>query len=401
MFPDDFDVEPFNPFNVGPPNSGSRSEFKIPTCVTYPPPVFVPKSEYLQPSKELLAGKSNQSIGQSRIGEVDISKAINEEMAVAKKQAAALNEKDRIDAGGVSKTKLSQDSQSKEAVSKDSLRTLMPVRSPTDRQFSGEGRGNSKLTISESSAASKTSCTYKQSQANMASKSSNITLKQSAIANSISSNTSLTPKSVLKSAHFPEAAKVSSTTMKSQVSNKPSETGTQHCSNLKPADSDSKESLKSEKPKHSHLKVQESQKKTLQESQKKSLQESQKKPLQESQKKSLQESQKKVMQEQLPSDIVSKNAKQDSWSDRTHSKTNKSNVLPESKDGPSYIRSETALSYRQSLNQQAAEMADRLNAGNENFRRYNSVARNHSIKVPQRLCDGDRMTFWFSDAVLS
>ncbi|EDW88094.2 uncharacterized protein LOC6527288 [Drosophila yakuba] len=392
MFPDDFDVEPFNPFNVGPPNSGARSEFKIPTCVTYPPPVFVPKSEYLQPSKELLTGKSNQSIGQSRIGEVDISKAINEEMAVAKKQAAALNEKDRIDAGGVSKTKLSQDSQSKGAVSKDSLRTLMPVRSPTDRQFSGEGRGNAKLTISESRSASKTSCTFKQSQANMSLKSSNITLKQSAIANSISSNTSLPPKSVLKSANFPEAAKVSSTTMKSPVSNKPSETGTERCSNLKPAASDSKESLKLEKPKHSDLKVQESQKKTLQESQKKSSQESQK---------SLQESQKKALQEQLPSDIVSKNAKQDSWSDRTHSKTNKSNVLPESKDGPSYIRSETALSYRQSLNQQAAEMADRLNAGNENFRRYNSVARNHSIKVPQRLCDGDRMTFWFSDAVLS
>jgi len=83
------------------------------------------------------------------------------------------------------------------------------------------------------------------------------------------------------------------------------------------------------------------------------------------------------------------------------SKTNTSSVLPESKDGPSYIQSETALSYRQSLNQQAAELADRLNAGNENFRRYNSVARNHSIAVPQKLSQGDRMTFWFSDAVLS
>ncbi|XP_043661953.1 uncharacterized protein LOC122625949 [Drosophila teissieri] len=393
MFPDDFDVEPFNPFNVGPPNSGARSEFKIPTCVTYPPPVFVAKSEYLQPSKDSLARKSNQSIGQSRSGEVDISKAINEEMAVAKKQAAALNEKDRIDAGGVSKTKLSRDSQSKEALSKDSLRTLMPVRSPTDQQFSGEGRTNSKLSISESSAASKTSCTYKQSQAYMASKSSNITLKRSAIANSISSNTTLTPKSVLKSANYTEAAKVSATSMKSKVSNKPSETGTQRSLNLKPASSESKQSLESVQPKQSDFKMQESEKRILQDSQKKTLQESQKK--------TLQDLQKRTSPEQLPSDIVTKKAQQDSWNDRAHSRTNKSSVLPESKDGPSYIRSEAALSYRQSLNQQAAEMADRLNAGNENFRRYNSVARNHSIKVPQRLCDGDRMTFWFSDAVLS
>ncbi|EDW52617.1 GM19139 [Drosophila sechellia] len=74
MFPDDFDVEPFNPFNVGPPNSGARSEFKIPTCVTYPPPVFVPKSKYVQPSKELVSRNSNHSIGKSTIGEVDISK---------------------------------------------------------------------------------------------------------------------------------------------------------------------------------------------------------------------------------------------------------------------------------------------------------------------------------------
>lgn len=367
MFPDDFDVEPFNPFNVGPPNSGARSEFKIPTCVTYPPPVFVPKSEYVQPSEELVSRKSNQSIGKSTIGEVDISKAINEEMAVAKKQAEVLNEKDRIDAGGVSTTKLSKESQSKEAVSKDSLRTLMPIRS--NRQVSGDGRVNSKLSISQFSAASKTSFTNKQSEGDVASKSSNITLKRSAIGNSISSNTTLTPKSILKSKHFSEAAKASSTTMKSKVSNKPSETGTQRSFKLNPADSDSKQSLKSAKPKHSDFKMQD---------------------------KKLTSS-----QEQAPSVVATSNARQDSWNDRVPSKTNKSNVLPESKDGPSYIHSEAALSYRQSLNQQAAEMADRLNAGNENFRRYNSVARNHSIKVPQKLTDGDRMTFWFSDAVLS
>ncbi|XP_017065362.2 uncharacterized protein LOC108104038 [Drosophila eugracilis] len=370
MFPDDYDVEPFNPFNVGPPNSGTPSEFKIPTCVTYPPPVFVAKPEYLQETASKAVTKSS-----SKIGEVAVSKAINEEMAVAKKQAAAIHEKDRFDAGAISKVKLTEDSQSKETVAKESLRTLLPVRS--SRQASGEGKANSKVSASKSSVTTKKSFTSKQSQSSIASKSSNVSQARSAVTNKTSSNTSnntLTPKSILKSPKSSELAKVSYTTVKPQVSDKPSETGTQRTVNSKAGVSASEPSLKPQKSKVIS---------------------------QQSVKAKPSDAVIKDSKEQPPSNPIPKKSQETASNDVIKLRTNMSKVLPESKDGPSYIQSESALSYRQSLNQQAAELADRLNAGNENFRRYNSVARNHSTTVPQKLSQGDRMTFWFSDAVLS
>ncbi|XP_017115702.1 uncharacterized protein LOC108138144 [Drosophila elegans] len=356
MFPDDFDVEPFNPFNVGPPNSGARSEFKIPTCVTYPPPVFVAQREYSQEalgsaSKKSLARDSKPKLGKSELGEVAISKAINEDMAVAKRQASAIHENGRIGAGGVSKVKLVEDAQSKEALEKASLCTLMPVRS--SRQASGDGRAKSNPSSSDSSVASKTSSAVKPSQASISSKASNISQTSSA-------STKLTPKSILKSPRPLELEKT-----KSKVSQKTSEAISFEDRSLKQqkCDSGSQGSL-----------VAKASKSVSQDFQK---------------------------DEATPSELGSKSTKAASSVAITKPNVNNSSVLPESKDGPSYIQSETALSYRQSLNQQAAELAGRLNAGNENFRRYNSVARNHSIAVPQKLSQGDRMTFWFSDAVLS
>ncbi|KAH8353070.1 hypothetical protein KR084_008674 [Drosophila pseudotakahashii] len=360
MFPDDYDVEPFNPFNVGPANSGARSDFKIPTCVTYPPPVFVAKPEYLQASAESLARQSNPKLGKTKLGEVAISKAIKEEMAVAKKQAAAIHEKDRFDWGGVSKMKLTE-----ESAAKDSLRTLMPVRS--NRQASGEGR--TQVSASLSSVVSKANSVTKRSQASIEAKSSKISRARSEITNKSSSNTTLTPKSILKSPKPSGSENQQSvSTIKSKVSEKNSETGTLSSTHSKTEECPSELPQKSKKADS-----------VSQQSMKIELK----------------------TQEQPASDLISKNAKEAASNAKIKSRSNMSGVLPESKDGPSYIQSETALSYRQSLNQQAAEMADRLNAGNENFRRYNSVARNHSIAVPQKLSQGDRMTFWFSDAVLS
>ncbi|KAI8043325.1 uncharacterized protein LOC128261345 [Drosophila gunungcola] len=351
MFPDDFDVEPFNPFNVGPPNSGARSEFKIPTCVTYPPPVFVAQRAYSQEavgsaSKKSLSRDSKPKLGQSQLGEVAISKAINEEMAVAKRQASAIHENGRIGAGGVSKEKLVED-----AKSKASLRTLMPVRS--SRQASGDGRSKSNPSSLDSSVASKASSADKPSQASISSKASNISQTSS-------SSAKLTPKYILKSPRPLELEKT-----ESKVSHKTSEVISVEDRSFKPqkSDSGSQGSLVAKPSKSVSQDIQKD--------------------------------------EATPSELGSKSAKTASSIAITKPKVNNSSVLPESKDGPLYIQSETALSYRQSLNQQAAEMAGRLNAGTENFRRYNSVARNHSIAVPQKLSQGDRMTFWFSDAVLS
>ncbi|XP_017043752.1 LOW QUALITY PROTEIN: uncharacterized protein LOC108089756 [Drosophila ficusphila] len=375
MFPDDLDLEPFNPFNVGPPNSGARSEFKIPTCVTYPPPVFLAKPEYLKSaeggSKASLYRDGKPKLDQSKSGEVAISKAINEEMAVAKKQAAAIHEKDRIDAGGVSKVKLAEESRSQDAVSKGSLRTLMPVKS--NRQSSGEGKNNSSK--SELSVASKESSASKSSRASIATKASKISQAASVVSNTSSSNASLTPKSILKPTKSIEAAKASSTTIKSKVSETASKISTKSSVNSKTKVADSKRSLKQQKSdsiSQRSVKSKTSDAETL-----------------------------GSKKEDAKEETSSKKGKEDPTSDKIRSITYNSKVLPESKDGPSYIQSESALSYRQSLKEQAAEMADRLNAGNENFRRYDSVVRNHSIKVPQKLSHGDRMSFWFSDAVLS
>ncbi|XP_017844273.1 uncharacterized protein LOC108600941 [Drosophila busckii] len=120
MLTDGFDI--FDPFFVGPPNSGHRVEIKIPECPTYPPPVYAtwpPPKEHTNKSVSQRSLASRKSVpgpviyedAKSQMGEVAISKAINEEMAAAK----------RIDAGGQSKVTLSKPST-------HSIKTLMGVR---------------------------------------------------------------------------------------------------------------------------------------------------------------------------------------------------------------------------------------------------------------------------------
>ncbi|KAH8242011.1 hypothetical protein KR038_001972 [Drosophila bunnanda] len=318
MFPDQYDVEPFNPFNVGPANSGGRPEFQIPTSVTYPPPVFLAKPEYVKAAKEqaaLLSGSQGTiKSTKSKHGEVAISKAIKNEMTVAKKQAAAIHETDRIDSDV--KVQIKQSVQAKKMESKSSMRILLPVRA--NRLVSGAK--NAKKATSGMSVADKQ---RKSSRVEIASKASKVS--------SHLDSKSLKPF---------EPAKMSFTSVTTNVS----ETSTQGTT--------SQQSIKSDK-----------------------------------------------------SEAVSQHTVKSTKSTNKDTKEVASKVsmksqatVKESRNSPV---SETSLSYGKPLAEQAADLAYRLNSGNENFRRYNSVVRNHSTTVPQKLSEGDRMSFWFSDAVLS
>lgn len=353
MFPEEFDNQPFDPFNVGPPNSGLRLEYDIPTCCTYPPPVFVAKPEYVkaaQDQKNLLAGSqasltrdSKLKVGSSRIGEVAISKAINEEMSVAKKQAAAIHEKVRIVAGGESKVNVSLDSKSdKRVYAKDSVRTLLPVKSK--RHASGEGGAQS--SGSDSSVAQNTS---KVSQ--VSSKPSRVSQADSGTV----SNTTLTPKSILKNpVKFKDAVQMSSISIKSKPSAR---------EYLRPKPSERFRTF---------------------------------------QKNAEESASSATIKKSITSTVSSKQEKENASKASIKSKMNEAPSRIGLKENANKVQSNSDSSFGKTLTEQVADLADRLNAGNEpNFRRYDSVLRNHSISEPKKLNHGDRMTFWFSDAVLS
>ncbi|KAH8271099.1 hypothetical protein KR018_008278 [Drosophila ironensis] len=346
MFPDDLDLEPFDPFHVGPPNSGARSEFKIPTCVTYPPPVFEVKPDYVKAAKKQEALRQASGISlpkseKSQFGEVAISKAIKEEMTLAKKQA------ERIDAGQVSKIKLGEDLRSKETIaSQDSVQTLLPVRSKRGSQFIVEGQVNTSET--EMSVASNTS---KMSQ--ISNKSSRVS-QVSQVQKKHSMHNTLALKSILKGQKKSlEKVEASVTTIKS----KPSETGT-----LRSVKSKASEKTLTSKQSNIEAKQVKSKISTI---------------------------------SQKPQKVESMASKA---SLKSQAKVPVAAEVPK-KDKKMHFSSKTSLG--KSLTEQAADLAHRLNAGNENFRRYNSVIRNHSTNIPKKRNHGDRMTFWFSDAVLS
>lgn len=148
--------ETFNPFNVGPPNYGRRLEIKIPTCPTYPPPVYaviqpfthaktnsVSESSLCKPEKEKDLDPESNHIRKTRskIGTVEISKAINKEMAASKQLATSNSGDERIDAGGISKTKMARTTDSH-----GSLKTILGTMSRRF-QMSSKVRSNSKVSI--------------------------------------------------------------------------------------------------------------------------------------------------------------------------------------------------------------------------------------------------------------
>ncbi|XP_034668071.1 arginine/serine-rich protein PNISR [Drosophila subobscura] len=377
----DIDCEPFNPFNVGPPNSGQRMEFKIPTSPTYPPPVFAilpqDKQGYIKRSI------SHLKLGHSKIGEVAVSKAINEEMAAAKQQAAALDDEQRFDAGGISKLRLpnsksSMDSTSK-GQSKVSVETLMPVRSQRQaksRSTSGSSVSAEASEVSRSSASKRS----KKSQSSIASKRS-----QSSSPSKSSAAASLGRTLSRASSKFnPPSTTASSVTLTSKLATEHAKVESVKASSSKEM---SKLSLKSMTGKKSSgtLSARSRASKTI----------------------------------EKPTETASDNLSQHSVQSKTKdavlkSKKNESTATLKSKAAPSkaslkakvkpanQMKSVKTLAEETSLIDQAAKFTERLKAGDEeNFRRYSSLMNNYSRRVPEKLFREDRMSFWFQDAVLS
>ncbi|XP_064539654.1 uncharacterized protein LOC135429315 [Drosophila montana] len=185
MFVDD-EGELFNPFSVGPAGSGERFEYKMPSSPTYPPPVFatwpppkVPTNRSVSQCTFVKQAAAAMHNGQSQRGEVAISKAINQEMAAAKQIAA---DGERIDAGGQSKTTLSNT-----GPKGNSVTTLMPVR---------ECRASSQSSISQFSIASKTTSKKSRAKSHVSQTPAKVSSKISA--NSYDSNNTLVPNTELK-----------------------------------------------------------------------------------------------------------------------------------------------------------------------------------------------------------
>ncbi|EDW63789.1 uncharacterized protein [Drosophila virilis] len=192
MFVDD-EGELFNPFSIGPAGSGERYEYKMPSSPTYPPPVFatwpppkVPTNRSVSQCtfvKQAAAAMHNE---QSQRGEVAISKAINEEMAASKQLAA---DERRIDAGGQSKTSLSNTDPKGKSVT-----TLMPVR---ERRASSPSSSMSRLSIALR-ATSKKSLNSQQSTAKSHVSQTPAKTASKMSANSYDSNKTLVPNTELK-----------------------------------------------------------------------------------------------------------------------------------------------------------------------------------------------------------
>ncbi|KRF98738.1 uncharacterized protein Dwil_GK24361, isoform C [Drosophila willistoni] len=127
----------FNPFNIGPPDSNASLNIKIPTCPSYPPPVHAVTPQFKVHTNRSVSQDSMPEMqlnlaemkgAKSQIGEVAISKAINEEMATFKQLATATtHEHQRIHAGGGSEMSLPHN-MTKDGSDTVSLQTLMPVR---------------------------------------------------------------------------------------------------------------------------------------------------------------------------------------------------------------------------------------------------------------------------------
>ncbi|BFF94428.1 arginine/serine-rich protein PNISR [Drosophila madeirensis] len=398
----DIDCEPFNPFNVGPPNSGQRMEFKIPTSPTYPPPVFAimpqDKQGYIKRSI------SHLKLGHSKIGEVAVSKAINEEMAAAKQQAAALDDEQRFDAGGISKLRLPNskyniDPPSK-GQSKVSVKTLMPVRSQRQaksRSTSGSSvsakaskvsRAGTRTRVStgcsiksRSSSASKRS---KKSQSSIASKrSQSSTPSKSSAAASLGRSLSRA-----SSKCNPPSTTDSSVTITSKMVNEHSKMESGKASSSKDVSRSS-----------GTLSARSRTSKTIEKPTETASQRYIK-----SKRTSDNFSQHSVLSKNkdATSTKVLKSKKNDSTATLKSKATSSKASLKAKVKPANQMKSVKTLAEETALIDQAAKFTERLKAGDEeNFRRYSSLMNNYSRRVPEKLFREDRMSFWFQDAVLS
>ncbi|XP_034100045.1 uncharacterized protein LOC117565168 [Drosophila albomicans] len=370
MMPDDDGVF-FNPFMIGPAECSQRNEYKQPAYVTYPPPyATLPKAHtnksvskgsfFVKQEKE-----GNINTSKSQLGEICFSKAIKKDMVAAKQLANGLNDDhERIYAGRASKT-------SKTQFEADSVRTLMPVRSK--RSASEVSTTASEISAVKSTTDGKTSKLSLRSQANK-NTDSNVTLKaaqKKSLHKDVDTDLYENVSHVTVRSSKREADNTSHHSMRS------SRRGDHSVDNISRVSAKSKASVVSRPKVHADTKLS------------------------------------RVSLKSKTTERQTENVSRISFAgdeNRTDNITFMSKSHSVSKSRPSIqevaesIQKELAKSMEttRSLSIKAAELNERLKAGNEfKHNRFNTLARQCVQSEPLKRCREDRMALWYKDSVLS
>ncbi|XP_068142969.1 uncharacterized protein [Drosophila tropicalis] len=444
----------FNPFSIGPPDGNASLNIKIPTCPSYPPPVHAvtPKikvhtnrsvSQASMPEMQLNLAEMKGA--KSQIGEVAISKAINEEMAAFKQLATATShEHQRIHAGGGSEMNLPHN-MTKDGSDTVSLQTLMPVRvcsnSSKDSRMSVMGKGfaskssvrskvSGKSHVSDVTEASKgTQAVWLKSQGD-----SNFDLESTHSAKAVISNLSKAIKdsrhslksSLAKSKITSEgtlAAKVSKRSSLSKSSNVSQEASAKsdkmstkismHSNASKPTKSNvtikSRATLKSSK-KSSNISIKSSDNKNL------SCIELEPPKTKETAKDSDQISHYSIKSTKDNPSRIAQQTRNESHHSINLENEPSSRILIEEKKSTqekSAVKEIGSSVSKQLKNfikentpnkviEEANVLANRLKAGNvSSFRRFSPLISTYPTTEPEKLFRDDRMSQWFKEAVLS
>lgn len=398
MWFDDDDGVLFNPFMIGPPETTKRHEYKQPTYVTYPPYATRSK-EHTNKSvsngtilaeeekKRSMNRKRTESYtaSKSQLGEVGFSKAIYEEMAAAKRLST--NDR-RIYAGGAPRTGLSK-SGSKVSVGSGSVRTLMAVRSQRSTSQASQVPSQMSMakSISSRAKAGDRQCSKLSLRSHVSKPTeSNITLKETKqpihtdldtdVYNNVShcslrsrtreySGDGTSRRSVRLENHSDKVSRVSRDSPRSQAS-------------VNQTDKSSYEPTITPKADNHHKST------------------------------NSQVSMRSKTTERQTENVshisyAGDENKPDNISIKSKSNT-LSKVKPSLKEVAESIQRELAKSMEttKSLSIKAAELSERLKAGNEfNHNRFHTLVRQYTQSEPLKRNREDRMSLWFKDAVLS
>ncbi|KAL7726812.1 hypothetical protein ACLKA6_009572 [Drosophila palustris] len=386
----------FNPFLIGPPESAKRHEYKQPTYVTYPPYATWSKEHTnTSVSKGTILAKEDEerlrklkrdgiyAPSKSQIGEVGYSKAIKEEMAAAKRLSPS---DPRINAGKASKSGLSE-AGSTATVGSGAVRTLMAVN--PHRSASQASHVPSQMSTAKSTASRAKAGHRQSSQLSMRSHvtDSNVTLKEAKQPIHTDVDTDLYNDNVSRASRKSRAREYSGdNTSRRSVRSLHDANRSDEVSYISQGSARSKASVKQSDVLSRTSVVRPRADK---------------------------DTNSRVSMRSKTTEIQKENLSRISHTGDENKTDNapiksESNILykrrPSLKAVAESIQRELAKSMEttKSLSIKAAELSERLKAGNEfNHNRFHTLVRQYTQTEPMKRCREDRMALWFKDAVLS
>ncbi|KAH8418811.1 hypothetical protein KR222_008004 [Zaprionus bogoriensis] len=408
----------FNPFNIGPPeNNGLQHDFKIPETPTYPPPVFAtwpaPKEHTNKSvSQGTILAKEHAERNaaslrnaKSKIGEMAFSKAINEEMAAAKRLAE--DEDERINAG-------------RNSVSSQPIQTLLPVRHHRSASKSSfPSQASSRMIAETSDRLSRVSkVSNKDTNARPIIKNSQTARDTDVIDMDLRSRGAAS-----KGTRYGD--NISQVSQRSRASARASQASTRDRAGEYQADQASRVSVRSHATDISRASrggnVSHVSKRSYHEDNLSMKSRNERNPLDNVSVRSKYEPSRQPDNVSVRSTRSTRSQQPDTMSVRSKSERNQlDNVSarlttsasrqgmkkPELslKEVAEKIKKElgASMTTTKSLYEKAALLSDRLKAGNEfNHNRFSSLIRQYTNNEPLKRCREDRMSFWCKDALLS